>query len=413
VAEIGLGPESPPSPYERLADAQGARLLESLAPFDEGRIAQAAALARSLADPALAHAALATAFARRRARTAHKFGRADQMFFTRAGYEQSSSESVARHRAARFERYARIADLCCGIGSDAIALARSTSARISAVDNDVDAITCARLNARVYGVDARIDHHLSDALRWPLACDAAFADPSRRSARGRERSSSAYQPSLRALLGRAAELPGHALAVKVAPGLRTDPDEIRQACNAPVELEFVSERGVCKEEVLWCGDLARHHGARRATVIDADGAHELDGSNQRAPSTSLQRWIGEPDAAVIRAGLIGALCERIDAHLVDVDVAYMTAERARPGTFVRWYEVIETMPFGVKRLRAALRVRDIGRLVVKTRAFPLRPEQIVALLKARGDAEAVLVCTTLRGSKTAILCRAPSAPMPT
>jgi hypothetical protein len=66
----------------------------------------------------------------------------------------------------------------------------------------------------------------------------------------------------------------------------------------------------------------------------------------------------------------------------------------------------------VKRLRAALRVRDIGRLVIKTRAFPLQPEQIAALLKARGDAEAILVCATLRGQKIAILCRAPSTPLP-
>src|ERR1700746_2210369 len=52
-----------------------------------------------------------------------KFGRAMEMLFTRAGYEQSSSEPIARHRAARFGDTSRIADLCCGIGGDLIALA--------------------------------------------------------------------------------------------------------------------------------------------------------------------------------------------------------------------------------------------------------------------------------------------------
>ena len=36
-----------------------------------------------------------------RGRAEKKFGRAGEMYFTRAGYEQSSSEVAARHRALR------------------------------------------------------------------------------------------------------------------------------------------------------------------------------------------------------------------------------------------------------------------------------------------------------------------------
>src|ERR1019366_2452459 len=53
-----------------------------------------------------------------------KFSRAMQMFFTRPGLEQSSSEVVARHRAARYASFERVADLCCGIGGDLLALAQ-------------------------------------------------------------------------------------------------------------------------------------------------------------------------------------------------------------------------------------------------------------------------------------------------
>src|SRR6266513_802673 len=58
-----------------------------------------------------------------RVRARAKFSRAGEMFFTREGLEQSSSEAVANWRAARFPDGASVVDLCCGIGGDAVALA--------------------------------------------------------------------------------------------------------------------------------------------------------------------------------------------------------------------------------------------------------------------------------------------------
>jgi len=405
------------SPYERLASVEAAALLAALAGFTEAQAPAAAALARKLADAELAGAALATTFARRRAVAARKFTRAREMFFTRDGYQQCSSEAVARHRGTRFGAYRRVADLCCGVGGDTLGIAASLSgdARVDALDLDADALACARHNADVYGVAGKAVFHSGDALGWPLgAYHAAFADPARRSGSARVTKATEYRPPLAHVLARAGELPGRALAVKIAPGLRVSDDALRAASGAPVELEYVSERGECKEAVVWCGDLARFDGARRATVIAADGPHMLDAAPaQVAPLTKLRRWLGEPDPAVIRSGLIAAACERVAASLLDRQLAYCTADQAAPTPFVRWFEVQETLPFGVKRLRALLRAAGIGELIVKTRAFPLRPEQIVALLKPRGDMRAVLVCATIGGTKTAIVCRAPQEALPT
>jgi hypothetical protein len=404
------------SPYERLASAEGAALLAAIAGFAEAQLPAAAAMARKLADGELAAAALATTFARRRAAAAGKFTRAREMFFTRDGYEQSSSEAVARHRGARFATRTRVADLCCGIGGDTIGIAAALAgnARVEAVDLDADALACARHNAAVYEVAAKIAVRQSDALRWPLrGYDAAFADPSRRRGSARVTRASEYQPPLAAVLARARELPGRSLAVKVAPGLRVSDAALQEASGAAIELEYVSERGECKEAVVWCGELARFHGARRATVIAADGTHTLDAAPvDDAPLTKLRRWLGEPDPAVIRSGLMAAMCERIGAAVLDRRIAYCSADQAAATPFVRWFEVLEALPFGVKRLRAWLRAARVGELIVKTRAFPLRPEQITMLLKPKGEARAVLVCTTIGGAKTAILCRAPERALP-
>src|SRR4029077_20546150 len=140
-----------------------------------------------------------------------------------------------------------------------------------------------------------------DALALPLkGVEAAFADPSRRAGGERVRRGAAYVPPLLSLLARAHELPLGRLGVKVAPGCRFDSDEIRSALDElALEVELVSERGVCKEAVLWCGGLARADGARRATVIDGAGVHELDGEPQRRGEVGpLAARIGEPDPAV-------------------------------------------------------------------------------------------------------------------
>jgi len=400
------------SPYERLESREGEALLAAIQHFSETQATSASATARKLSDAELAAAAMATSFARQRAAAARKFTRSREMFFTTAGYQQASSEAVARHRASRFACHRRVVDLCAGIGGDTIGIARALhdDGQIEAVDVDGDALACMRHNLKVYGVADRAALHQADALTWPLrGRDAAFADPSRRSGANRAAHPNAYRPPLARVLARARELPGRSLAVKIAPGLRLSERDLKEETGAPVELEYVSEHGECKEAVVWCGDLARRAGARRATVIAGGGVHMLDAvSEDHAPVAPLQRWLGEPDPAIIRSGLIPTVCERVGGAVLDRLVAYCTADFVRPTPFVRWFEVIDAMPFGVKRLRAWLRAARIGELAIKTRAFPLRPDQILKLLKPRGDERAVLVCTTIAGHKTAIVCKAPS-----
>jgi SAM-dependent methyltransferase len=395
-----------PSPYAALATPQGRTLLEGLRAFAEERATDAAAYARTRATPEIAAAALATAFARRRAVAAAKFSRADDMFFTRTGYEQSTSERVAQHRAERFAGRRVVVDLCCGIGGDSIAIAAAVQ-DVIAVDLDPDVLACARANADALGLGPRVRTESHDALARDFhGLDAAFADPSRRHGGVRVRASHRYAPPLEALLSRASELPGRRLAVKVAPGLPFDDPALRVAlAGAPLEIELVSERGVCKEAVLWCGDLARGDGARRATVIDAGGVHVLDGdASLRAPVRAFGTFVGEPDPAVIRAGLVAAACATPDTGVIDKHVAYLAADSPIRTPFVRWYPMLEAMPFNVKRVRALLRLRDIGHLVVKTRAFPLAPEEITALVKPEGTGHATLICTTVGEKKWALLC---------
>src|ERR1700761_6614246 len=140
------------SPLGREALTRAAALLGD-APGSE--LAVAAALRREY-PASLAAAAVAQHELRLAARK--KFSRAMEMLFTRAGYEQSSSETIARHRAARFSGARRVADLCCGIGGDLIALAAApeAAATVLAADRDEVQARLARHNAGVYGAADRV-----------------------------------------------------------------------------------------------------------------------------------------------------------------------------------------------------------------------------------------------------------------
>jgi hypothetical protein len=61
--------------------------------------------------------------------------------------------------------------------------------------------------------------------------------------------------------------------------------------------------------------------------------------------------------------------------------------------------VLDVMGFNLKRLKAYLRERGVGRLTVKKRGTAVTPEQLRAQLSLKGDAEATLVLTRVGGAQ--------------
>jgi hypothetical protein len=111
--------------FHFLLSFRGERLLRELAatPISAHNHLQIASRLRQQLDPSFAQAVLETALLRQLATV--KFERAGLMFFTRPALEQASAEIIATYRARRFAAagFDQIADLGCGIGGDALALA--------------------------------------------------------------------------------------------------------------------------------------------------------------------------------------------------------------------------------------------------------------------------------------------------
>lgn len=361
---------------------------------------------RKLVVPDQARAALELHLLRRRARA--KFPDAERMFFSREALEQASTAPVAFHRAARFAgayggpTFEHVADLCCSIGGDALAMA-AVGLRVTAVDRDPLRLAMAAANAEALGLASKLTLLQRDLVAEPLpAADALFCDPGRRAGGRRRFDVEAYEPPLSLVLGWRAQTP--ALGVKLAPGvdLASVPNDI--------EVEFVSLDGELKEATLWCGPLAQAH--RRATVLRSSPdkpvqRHELVGTAVAPPSTLSSRplaFLIEPDPAVIRAGLVRDLAAQLGAAQLDPQIAYLTGEQYVETPFARAWPVLEWLPFSLKGLRARLRARGAGQVTVKKRGSPLDTDALARQLSGSGAHALVVVLTQLDGKPVALIC---------
>ena len=61
-------------------------------------------------------------------------------------------------------------------------------------------------------------------------------------------------------------------------------------------------------------------------------------------------------------------------------------------------------PFQLKRLRAYLRVRGVGRLTIKKRGSPIDVDQLRQQLKPRGSEQRTLILTRHAGKPIVIVC---------
>jgi SAM-dependent methyltransferase len=392
-----------------LRSAAGQAILAELAdrPLAENdRLPELERLRRSLT-PAQAAAALDLAILRRRAVT--KFPAAAQLYFTREALEQASAAPVAARRATRLAAYGHVADLGCGIGGDALALA-SAGAQVTAVDHDPLRLAMCRANAEALALDARITTLQRDLLvEAPPRAEALFCDPGRRAGGRRRFSGAAYEPPLAHVLAWRQANP--ALALKLAPGI--DPAEL----PPDAELEFVSLDGELKEAALWCGPLATT--ARRATLLQSDSSGRITihtmskndpSANPAAYCLLPAAFLYEPDPAIIRAGLVRELAGALGAAQLDEQIAYLTAPTLVASPFARAWPVLDWLPFNLKGLRTRLRLLEAGAVTVKKRGSPLDSDQLARQLSRPGGRPLVVVLTRSSGNPVALICDEPVRP---
>ncbi|OEU85281.1 methyltransferase [Streptomyces abyssalis] len=387
--------------FAGLLGDEGQALLGSLEGYDPDRELAVATRLRRTHAPELVSAALAQA--RLRQRAAAKFGAEDaaRMYFTPNGLEQSTRASVAAYRAERFSAAGVpvLADLCCGIGGDAIALARA-GMHVLAVDSDPLTCDVVRANAAALGLADRIEIRCQDVGDADVSgCDAVFVDPARRGGKGRIFDPEAYSPPLSWAVEVARRV-SHA-ALKVAPGIP------HEAVPDDAEAEWISDSGDVKEAVLWFG-AGRGAGSTaesspvRATLLPGPRSL-LSRGLADPPAGPVGRYLYEPDGAVVRAHLVAEVAAELNGRLIDPTIAYVTCDEPHVTPYATGYEITDVLPFQLKRLRALLRERGIGTATIKKRGSAVEPAELRKKLKLEGPGICTVFLTRVAGAPTVLL----------
>ncbi|MDQ6896863.1 MAG: class I SAM-dependent methyltransferase [Actinomycetota bacterium] len=396
-----------------LVDGEGWDLLASLPPYDPaGELALQTRLRAAGYAPELVSAALTQSMLRARAR--EKFGAfADQMLFTPDGLEQATRLAVAARHAARYLRaeVRLVHDLGCGIGADAMGFAGLDLA-VRAVDADPVTAVVATLNLR-HWPDAVATHGRAEDVTLPegeaVRHTGLWLDPARRTRgpadiTGRSRrvfSLDAISPPWSEVLRYAAAVP--ATGAKLAPGFP------HQAVPDGAEAQWVSWQGDVVECAVWWGPLVTTAGrtamvlrpkAEAVTLSEADATGARPALERGHP---VGRLLYEPDRAVIRAGLTGALARLVDGAELSAGVGYVTSARVLDVPWAHRYAVREALPWNVKAVRGWLRDRGIGHLTIKKRGVSLDPDAVRQQLRPTGDSEATLVLTRVGSQPYALV----------
>ena len=333
---------------------------------------------------------------RLRTKAAGKFGEfAGRMFFTEDGLQQATRLSVAARHAARFRdaAVAHVADLGCGIGGDALALA-GLGVRVTAVDRDEVTAAIATYNLAPFD-NADVIH--GDAESVDLSdFDALWFDPARRSSSKRLSNPADWSPSLSWVFDVAATKPT---------GIKLSPAIDQGILPEDAECQWIDDRGDTVECIVWTGKLARP-GIRRSALVLGDGeSHEMVASQ---PDTDVSlgeigEYLYDPCGSVLRAQLLGKLATELGATLVADQIAYLSNDTGEQSPFAQLFRVREVLPLDQRAIAARMRELGIGTLEIKKRGVDVDPAEFRTKLKLAGKLSATLILTRGPNGRVAIL----------
>ncbi|MHB1009280.1 MAG: class I SAM-dependent methyltransferase [Propionibacteriaceae bacterium] len=329
----------------------------------------------------------------RRAAVAKLGERAAGLFLTRDGLEQATRGLVARWRATRLvgTGITEVWDLGCGLGIDALAMSEG-GLRVTAVEKDPVTATFAAANLGPATPVVLAD--VADLYDAVPADAGVFLDPARRTGRGRSWDVADLSPSWD-VVSRYVDA-GRVACVKLGPGVpyRLLPEV--------AETVWVSEHGDLVEAALWTGTGSTP--GRRSALLLPSGA-SLCATAEAPRIGPVQGWLYEPDPAVIRSGSLAALAGLLDATSVAPGVAYLTAEEHRPTPYATAFEVLASLPYRERDLRAWVRAERIGTLEIKKRGLDVDPAALRRRLEPKGPGSATLVLTPTPDGAVALVVR--------
>ena len=274
-------------------------------------------------------------------------------------------------------------DLCCGIGGDAVALARRTRGRVVAVDRDSLVASMAAENLRLNVGRSERNWEVRDAdvtkLSLPPAC-LIHLDPDRREDGKRTTRPENYMPPWAEVTRLMQRCAGG--LIKLAPVAAPEP-------TIAAHRIWISLAGSVREQTLMFGKTIDHAQRdlgeslspdRRTAIVLRDGRERgVFFGSPDAKIADLDHpldYLVDPDAAIRAAGLTAAFAERFSLHTLGGPAGFLTGIDAADAALAISERVIWSGSPDDRKLRKTLRSLDAFPWRVKTRGVAHNPNEL-------------------------------------
>jgi hypothetical protein len=288
---------------------------------------------------------------------------------TTRSLQQATTRTVAELKSQWFPD-APVIDICCGIGGDAMALARHREVTLI----DQDPVVLAAAVANVIQVGGKIaSATCGDAQAVSLRHQCWHIDPDRRPTGRRTTQVDEMAPSWDWIASQIDT--ARAAIIKLAPATELAPDQLPR--THPWHRAWIStSSGVCEQSLLigQCVETASlTSGSHSAWIVRQGRAvtHFAGLPTESIPFTDkIASYIADPDAAVRASGLTAAVTVKFGLHGLNGPTGFLTGEDCPidefPGTVGR---VIWSGSMDDRKLRRVLRERNAYPGVVKARGI--------------------------------------------
>ncbi|MCM2374463.1 class I SAM-dependent methyltransferase [Aporhodopirellula aestuarii] len=320
----------------------------------------------------------------------------DAWWVTRRGLQQSTHHCVASLKAS-WMGDRPVADLCCGLGSDLIALAKRGP--VTGVDFDPDVLAFTAANLQVARVSAELRTlDVTVATSADLIAGATYlhVDPDRRADGQRHTDANDLVPDW-SRVTELAKLTRGGL-IKLAPATQLSDDQ-----TADLHRTWISASGSVREQTAIYGELFDNpwmleHGLRpgqrsaialRNRIPHVFAAPAEDTSVPNSSGAGIGEWIIDPDASIRAAGLTTSFAREIGGRVVGSASGFLTCDSLEQmsdwGSMAMAARVIEVVGCDDRKLRRCFRTRKAHPELIKVRGSDLDPTQLGRRMKSCGD----------------------------
>ena len=331
------------------------------------------------------------------------------VFPTALSAEQCTSEILAAGHAALIRPGGRVLDMTCGLGIDAMALARR-AASVVALEHDGVIAEAVRQNVANLGL-----HNLTvvndSCERYIRDCDSTFdcvfIDPARRGREGQRLFAlSDCSPDVTALL---TDIRAHTsrLIIKSSPML--DIKRILSELTNVAAIYIYGTKKECKELVVYV-DFNRHEddavALHAVTVGDGFRNEVIFSGVDDAPTASYDMprvgdILYEPYPSMMKSGCFNLLAHKYGVSKLHPDThLYLShaSDRDFPGDR---FMIEEIVPFSSRMIKGF--PRRYEKINVATRNFRMRPEELKKRLGVKDGGDRMLFGVTLADGSAALL----------